>query len=60
MDDKDLKIIYKICDTKSLNEIHKQNLKTLDAILIEISKNIMDLVKRFELTGSPLELNTLN
>lgn len=48
-------IVFRISDKD-----HKQNLKTLDAILIEISKNIMDLVKRFELTGSPLELNTLN
>lgn len=48
-------IVFRISDKD-----HKQNLKTLDPILQQISDNIMDLVKRFELTGSPLELDTLS
>ena len=52
MDDKDLKIIYKICDTKSLNEIHKEfnqynkhTLKKLKSDFTEF-KNIRRYINR--------------
>ena len=46
-------IVYRISSSD-----HKQNLKTLDPLLEQLAIEIMDLVKRFELTGNSLELHT--